>query len=67
MSANHKCPIRGCGSRVDPDRLMCHGHWRMVPLPLQKTIWRLWSNGRPKSGHAEACQSAIEQVEAVGK
>ncbi len=43
---------------------MCWRHWEMVPPPLQKTIWRLWANGHPKDGHAEACTSAIDQVQA---
>jgi hypothetical protein len=36
----------------------------MVPSPLQKTITRLWHNGKPHAGYAEACASATDQVNA---
>lgn len=56
------CPVKGCHEIVRHDRLMCYAHWRLVPLPLQKTIYRLWNSGKPKSGHIDACTSAVEQV-----
>lgn len=62
---NHSCPIKGCSTKIAPDRLMCSQHWYMVPVPLQRTIRRLWNNGQRKAGHDEACASAIEQVQSA--
>ena len=42
--------------------LFCRAHWHMVPEALQRLIWRLWNNGKPKPGHLEACNSAVEIV-----
>lgn len=62
----HRCPITQCPIRNVPDeRLLCGRHWAMVPVPLQRTIYRLWRGGNPAPGHAEACASAIEQVTAA--
>jgi hypothetical protein len=36
----------------------------LVPRGLRLTIWRLYNSGNPKTGHREACRSAIEQVNA---
>lgn len=59
----HNCPVLGCAIlRLPPNRLMCAQHWDMVPAPLQKTIWLLWAEGTPRAGHAEACASAVAQV-----
>ena len=63
--AGHRCAVPGC--RTDtrgPRYLMCHPHWLLVPLVLQRTIWRLWNHGKPADGHREACQNAVEQVQA---
>jgi hypothetical protein len=49
---------------IESKRLMCGGHWQMVPRPLQNTIWRLYRDGNPRDGHLEACASAVEQVNA---
>lgn len=59
---SHRCPITACVKLVPDDRLMCSRHWSAVPAPLQKTIYLLWNSGKPKPGHAEACTSAIAQV-----
>ena len=56
------CPITGCTATCRDDQVMCSTHWRLVPDPLQKTIWRLWHDGKPREGHMEAVLSAIAQV-----
>lgn len=42
---DHACPAAGCTERCDPARLMCPQHWEMVPVPLQKRIWKHWKRG----------------------
>lgn len=31
-----------CGKTVPRGRLMCVAHWRLVPLPMQRDVWRTW-------------------------
>lgn len=35
---NRQCDAFKCPATVAPGRFMCSRHWRLVPLPLQKTI-----------------------------
>lgn len=56
------CSIPSCRRSCGPRYLMCREHWSLVPLPLQRTIWRLWNEGKIREGYAEARDSAIEQV-----
>lgn len=60
----HVCRVNGCGLPIERKYLMCGRHWSFVSCPLQRTIWRLWNDGYMREGYAEACRSAIEQVEA---
>jgi len=41
----HLCPVRACKWRVPPDKLMCPGHWRLVPRPMQSAVWTTWQGG----------------------
>lgn len=36
------CAAIGCTASVKPEYLMCRRHWRMVPIPLQRAVWRAW-------------------------
>jgi hypothetical protein len=31
-----------CGKSIPRGRLMCAAHWRQVPQPLQRDVWRTW-------------------------
>ena len=42
---------------------MCHGHWMLIPEPLQKMITRLYNNDMPLSGYQDACLNAVQQVQ----
>lgn len=58
-----KCVVPECCTpTADKKYLMCFIHWNMIPIVLQKTIWRLYNNGKPLPGHADACESAVQQV-----
>lgn len=38
----HQCFALGCTAMVSPRLLMCGPHWRLVPKPLQGTIYALY-------------------------
>lgn len=42
----HTCHAFRCSARTDPDRFMCLSHWRRLPKPLQKLIWRTYRPGQ---------------------
>ena len=45
MSA-HRCHALGCEKNVPPKMLMCLRHWRMVPVLLQRAVWREYVPGQ---------------------
>lgn len=40
MSAPATGQCSACGKAVPRGRLMCAAHWRLVPLALQRDVWR---------------------------
>ena len=40
VSPTHKCPCDDCTTQVRRGLLMCLPHWRMVPAPLQREVYR---------------------------
>lgn len=46
MVTYHTCHAVGCKVAVPERLLMCVRHWRMVPLPLQRLVWRYYRNGQ---------------------
>lgn len=34
----HRCAADGCHSEISKSLLMCLHHWRMVPVPLKKSV-----------------------------
>lgn len=43
---SHLCPAWRCSWNVTDDgKLMCPGHWHMVPHPVQKAVYAAWANG----------------------
>lgn len=59
----HPCVVPGCPvGDLEPHRAMCHRHWRRVPVPLQRTIVKLYAGGRCRAGYAEALGNAILQA-----
>ena len=67
MSNQRKCDAVGCQTPVRVGRFMCITHWKMVPLPLQRTInarYRALPNARDllsDPAYLEACAKAIER------
>ena len=57
----HSCPISGCGEQIDPSRLMCRGHWYLVPKQIRDRVWATWRSGQGASSpeHREAVCLAI--------
>ncbi len=63
----HHCHAIGCSTVCPPRHLMCLPHWRMVPLPLAREVWRnyrLWQeiDKQPSKAYLEAAQRAIDAV-----
>lgn len=64
---SHTCHVPGCGVEVRPALLMCGGHWRLVPKPLQDRVWRTYRRGQevdkqPSADYLAAARAAIEAV-----
>lgn len=38
----HKCLAPGCLVTLDPSRLMCGAHWRLLPKDLQNKIYEAY-------------------------
>jgi hypothetical protein len=56
-----RCPVPGCGERIDRTRLMCRRDWYLVPKQLRDLVWRTWRSGHGAGGseHREAVLKAI--------
>jgi hypothetical protein len=59
-----RCPIPRCGERIDPSRLMCRGHWYMVPKLMRDHVWATWQSGQAaySSEHQDAVHAAVVAV-----
>jgi hypothetical protein len=70
MSA-HTCHAFGCDRTIPPRLFMCKRHWGMVPLDLQRAIWRTYERGQevtkdPSAAYvkaAKAAQKAVAELE----
>ena len=60
----HPCPATGCGLTVYYTYLMCPGHWRLVPKPLQNAVYAAWLHGEGEGTeeHIRAIDAAIRAV-----
>lgn len=45
-SPEHHCHALGCKSACPPEYLMCGHHWRMVPMPLKRNVYRHYRAGQ---------------------
>lgn len=66
----HVCAATGCQKQVPLNLLMCMGHWRMVPAPVQREVLATW-RARTRRGdrsdveaHQVATAKAVEAVQA---
>lgn len=65
----HTCHAVGCDKVIPPRLFMCLKHWRMVPPPLQREIWRTYRPGqeidkRPSAEYMVAFKNAQSAVAA---
>jgi hypothetical protein len=44
--AAHLCHANGCTVKTKPEMLMCFRHWKMVPVRLQRAVWRTYRPGQ---------------------
>lgn len=63
MMSKHLCAVPACDTTTQSNRLMCFNHWKLVPLPMQRTITKLYNNDRPLNGYQDACLNAVQQVQ----
>lgn len=61
MTTKHRCPTGNCAAMVPYEMLMCARHWRMVPKPLQISIYETY-NANALQAHRENCAEAIRIV-----
>lgn len=64
----HTCHIPHCSMAVKPELLMCLMHWRLVPRPLQREVWRYYRPGQcndqnPSRAYLDAAAAAIAAVQ----
>jgi len=69
IGQEHHCHARGCQTPVPPRLLMCGRHWRMVPKPLQRAVWRKYRPGQEvdKTPTREYLDTAIAAINAVAQ
>lgn len=63
----HECHALDCKCLVPPSMLMCAYHWRLVPEPLKKAVWRTYVAGQEirkdsTDAYLDAAQDAIRAV-----
>ncbi|WP_454908420.1 hypothetical protein [Variovorax gossypii] len=62
------CDAFKCDTAVQPGRFLCLAHWRMVPLPTQRTINARYRACRTNFGflsdlvYLQACVDAIDGI-----
>jgi hypothetical protein len=59
---DHKCPITNCAVRVAPDKLMCPGHWSLVPKDLGDALYRSYRTDAKGTLHMAAIQACCTYV-----
>lgn len=60
----HHCHARRCAAHVPPERLMCRGHWFMVPKRVRDAVWATYREGQcddmsPSKEWHQAADAAI--------
>lgn len=60
------CPIQGCEHPVAAGKLMCLGHWRLVPAAIRARVWarfRAYRRGGTLAPLRAAQRAAVEAVQ----
>lgn len=55
----HNCSATGCQKQVPLNLLMCMAHWRMVPAPLAREVYRTWQIRDRGNARTLAYQAAV--------
>lgn len=58
----HRCAMEPCPIEIPHRQLMCQGHWRMVPRPIQQEIYSVFRKRRGGPAHLAAIARAIRTV-----
>ncbi len=67
MDGKHECAAPGCTKLVDNDKLMCVGHWKALPLDIQREVWLTWRRvHRDPNAYRVARQRAVDWQEKNG-
>ena len=61
----HRCAIEECPIEVRQSQLMCAGHWRLLPRPIQHEIYAVFRKRRGSPAHLAAIARAIATVRAT--
>lgn len=60
------CAAEGCQHLVQPGFLMCLAHWRMVPRPAQRDVWKWFRQIGQRTDARHNYQAAVRAaVDAV--
>lgn len=64
---SHLCHAVACERPCPPALLMCAQHWRLVPLELQREVWRTYRPGQerdksPSRAYLVALKRAVDAV-----
>lgn len=62
-TAGHHCHALRCRTKVRPELLMCPRHWRMVPIPLQRAVYRHYRRGQ--CDDMEVTQAYLDAADAA--
>lgn len=60
--STHVCPVRKCEWTIDNKRLMCPGHWRLVPPDLKAEVYHWWHDDTNPLNLVHAQLAAINAV-----
>lgn len=60
-----RCAIEECPIEIRSTQLMCSGHWKIVPRPIQAEIYSVFRKRRGGAAHLAAIARAMASVRAV--
>jgi hypothetical protein len=62
-----KCRIRSCDEPISDDLLMCATHWRYLPSPLRRAIWRHYRPNITTPEYTRLVNRAVDFITNGGK
>lgn len=63
----HVCAATMCTKVISERHLMCHGHWSLVPAPIQGRVWTTYRRrDRERAPYDDAVRCAVEAVREYG-